>query len=183
MNPCLIWHGGTCHECIQTHTSHTKTAIQCPVYSWYYASRSSGGLGTACAPHTHEIKSAEVSPEQYKELSCAEVHTEMNTHLIQLAEVGREVDEAAEKDETHTTVGVILLWPVLFWLEGSVIPLRRKSTHRSGVSCSRWSTLPFLTIVQRQRPWPRNGVKMRKRFALPCKKKKERQSQLEYEED
>jgi hypothetical protein len=26
--------------------------------------------GVACAPHSYEIRSAEVSPEQYKDLSC-----------------------------------------------------------------------------------------------------------------
>ncbi|TNG03678.1 MAG: hypothetical protein EP297_00220 [Gammaproteobacteria bacterium] len=79
-------------------------------------------VSISCAPHSYEIRSAEVSPEQYKELSCAELNAEMNSHLRSLQELGREIDEEAETDETQTAVGVILFWPVLFWLEGSDTP-------------------------------------------------------------
>ncbi|UCC55416.1 MAG: hypothetical protein JSU75_08565 [Gammaproteobacteria bacterium] len=78
--------------------------------------------GVSCAPHSYEIRSAEVSPEQYKELSCAEIEAEMNSHLRNLEELGRSIDKAADKDETQTGVGLILFWPVLFWLEGSDTP-------------------------------------------------------------
>lgn len=79
-------------------------------------------VSVSCAPHSYEIRSAEVSPEEYKELSCTEVYAEMNARLQKLEELGRSIDEAAETDETQTAVGVILLWPVLFWLEGSDTP-------------------------------------------------------------
>jgi hypothetical protein len=78
--------------------------------------------GVSCAPHSYEIRSAEVSPEQYKELSCTEILAEMNSHLRELEELGRSIDKAADTDETQAGIGLILFWPTLFWLEGSDTP-------------------------------------------------------------
>lgn len=79
-------------------------------------------VSVSCAPHSYEIKSTEVPLDQYKELSCTETYAEMKTNLRRLEELGRSIDATADTDETQTAVGVILFWPVLFWLEGSDTP-------------------------------------------------------------
>ena len=76
----------------------------------------------ACAPHSHEIRAKEVSIEPYQDLSCSQIHAKLNTNLIKLKAIAKSIDKAADTDETQTAVGVILLWPVLFALEGSETP-------------------------------------------------------------
>ena len=76
----------------------------------------------ACAPHSHEIRAKEVSVEAYQEIPCTEIFAQLDTKITKLKALATDIDEAADADETQTTVGVIFLWPVLFALEGSETP-------------------------------------------------------------
>ena len=67
-------------------------------------------IGVSCAPHSYEIRSAEVSPRQYRGLDCSELHAELNQRLTQLDELGRSIIKDAEAGETQAAVGVILFW-------------------------------------------------------------------------
>jgi hypothetical protein len=56
----------------------------------------------------------------------------MNLKLEQLDELGRRIDEVAQTEETQTAVGVILFWPLLFWLEGSDTPKTQEYARLRG---------------------------------------------------
>jgi len=76
----------------------------------------------ACAPHSDEIRANEVSVEPYQDLSCTEIHAQLNTNIIKLKALAGSIDKAAETDEAQTAVGVVIFWPILFALEGSETP-------------------------------------------------------------
>ena len=137
----------------------------------------------SCAPHSYEIRSAEVSPEQYKELSCTEIHAEMNSHLRKLQELGRDIDEEAETDETQTAVGVILFWPVLFWLEGSDTPEAQEYAQIRGEMLALEHTAILKDCVEAMAlatEWREKEEALRTDME---KKKKEQQMQHTYEEE
>jgi hypothetical protein len=139
--------------------------------------------GVACAPHSYEIRSTEVSPEQYKDLSCAELTAEMNLKLEQLNELGHRIDEAAETDETQTAVGVILFWPVLFWLEGSDTPEAQEYAQLRGELLSLEHTAILKDCEEASalaKEWHEEERQLREAME---KKRKEQQTQHEYGEE
>jgi hypothetical protein len=140
-------------------------------------------VNVSCAPHSYEIRSAEVSPEQYKELSCTEVYAEMNTHMLRLEELGRSIDETAETDETQTAVGIILFWPVLFWLEGSDTPEAQEYAQIRGEMLSLEHTAILRDCVEAKalaKEWRQKEEELR---AAMEKKKEELQMQNTYEDE
>jgi hypothetical protein len=75
-------------------------------------------LTTACAKSSSEITPQYVSPMQYNSYSCRQIEEEMRVISDRVAELGGEVDKTAENDKMQTAVGIVLLWPVLFFLDG-----------------------------------------------------------------
>lgn len=139
--------------------------------------------GVACAPHSYEIRSAEVSPEQYKDLSCTGLYAEMKLKLEQLDELGRSIDEAAETDETQTAVGVILFWPVLFWLEGSDTPEAQEYAQLRGEMLSLEHTAILKECEEASalaREWREEERRLREAME---EKRKEQQTLHEYGEE
>lgn len=75
-------------------------------------------LSTACAKHTNEISAQYVSPLQYSSYDCSQIELEMQTVSRRVTEIGGEVDKNASNDSAKMGVGLILLWPTLFFLDG-----------------------------------------------------------------
>jgi len=140
-------------------------------------------VSVSCAPHSYEIKSAEVSPEQYKELSCTEIYAEMNAHLRSLEELGSSINQAAETDETQTGVGLILFWPVLFWLEGSDTPEAQEYAQIRGEMLSLEHTAILKDCEEAEalaKEWREEEEQLR---AAREEKKKEQQKQHTFGEE
>jgi hypothetical protein len=73
---------------------------------------------TACAKSTKEITAQYVSPMQYSSYSCKQIEMEMQSLSRRVAELGGQVDKTASDDTAQMAVGLVLLWPVLFFLDG-----------------------------------------------------------------
>lgn len=73
---------------------------------------------TACAKSTKEIPAQYISPLQYSSYSCKQIEMEMQTVTRRVSELGGQVDKTASDDNAQMAVGIILLWPVLFFLDG-----------------------------------------------------------------
>lgn len=71
-----------------------------------------------CAKHTNEITPQYVSPMQYNSYTCKQMEKEMQMISRHVQEVGSAVEDTAESDDTEMGVGLILLWPTLFFLDG-----------------------------------------------------------------
>ena len=74
---------------------------------------------SSCATDPKEIDAAYVSPLVYKDYDCDQIAMEMDhvgrrTHILY-----NRLKEERDADEWQTGVGILLLWPTLFWLEGS----------------------------------------------------------------
>jgi hypothetical protein len=139
--------------------------------------------GISCAPHSHEIRSSEISPEKYRDYSCTGIYAEMNLHLRNLQELGREIDEEAETDETQTAVGVILFWPVLFWLEGSDTPEAQEYAQLRGEMLALEHTAILKDCVEAKAlatAWHQKEEALRAEME---RKKKERQMQHTFGEE
>jgi hypothetical protein len=140
-------------------------------------------VSISCAPHSYEIRSAEVSPELYKELTCTEIHAEMSSHLRKLEELGRSIDETADTDETQTGDGLILFWPVLFWLEGSDTPEAQEYAQIRGEMLSLEHTA-ILKDCEEAKALAEEWREEEKRLRTAMEeKKKEQQMQHTYEEE
>lgn len=72
----------------------------------------------ACAKHTHEITPQYVSPMQYQDYSCRQMQQEMRRLTARVQEVGGAVENEADSDDVEMGVGLVLLWPTLFFLDG-----------------------------------------------------------------
>lgn len=72
----------------------------------------------SCAKHTNEIQAQYVSPIEYRDYSCSQIGQEMARVSRRVGEVGGHVDKTASDDSAQMTVGLILLWPTLFFLDG-----------------------------------------------------------------
>jgi len=76
------------------------------------------GLLVGCATQPEEIGAAYVSPLHYKDFDCEQLEMEAERVSRRAFELGTSLREEADADETQMAVGLILLWPTLFWLEG-----------------------------------------------------------------
>lgn len=77
------------------------------------------GVLSACAKHTHEIQAQYVSPLQYNSYKCSQIESEMAMVSRRASELGGQVEKTASDDEIQMGVGLVLLWPVLFALDGN----------------------------------------------------------------
>jgi hypothetical protein len=75
-------------------------------------------LLSACAKSTKEITPQYVSPMQYNGYTCSQIEQEMATVSHRVMEIGGQVDKTATNDQIQMGVGLVLLWPVLFLLDG-----------------------------------------------------------------
>jgi len=75
-------------------------------------------LLTACASQPENIATAYVSPMQYQDYSCKQIGMEMNSVARRASELQGTLKKKADNDAVQMGVGMILLWPTLFALEG-----------------------------------------------------------------
>lgn len=74
-------------------------------------------LISGCASHTHELKAANVSDAGYRDMSCKELHAEMQVNVTKVRELSQIINDKADDDQAQAA-GAILFWPILFALEG-----------------------------------------------------------------
>lgn len=73
---------------------------------------------TGCATDPASISAASVSPMQYNGYDCAQVVAELDRVTKRANELNTALKEKADNDTAQMTVGMILFWPALFFLEG-----------------------------------------------------------------
>ncbi len=71
-----------------------------------------------CASSSDEIAAQYVSPMQYNSYDCQQITAEQQHVSSRVAELKGEVDDNATGDAVAATVGVILFWPALFFIDG-----------------------------------------------------------------
>ncbi len=72
----------------------------------------------ACASQPEEIGTTYVSPVHYKNFDCEQLNLEAERVSRRALELHASLKDTADTDEVQMGVGLILLWPVLFFLEG-----------------------------------------------------------------
>ena len=72
----------------------------------------------ACASQPEEIGTSYVSPVHYKNFDCEQLNLEAERVSRRALELHASLKDTADTDEVQMGVGLILLWPTLFWLEG-----------------------------------------------------------------
>jgi hypothetical protein len=73
---------------------------------------------TGCAHSSDEIDAQHVSPIQYAHYDCQQIPAEEQRVSARVGQLAGEVDDIATGDTVATTVGVILFWPALFFIDG-----------------------------------------------------------------
>lgn len=71
-----------------------------------------------CASSSEDIAAQYVSPMQYSNYDCQQITAEQQRVSSRVAQLKGEVDSNATGDAVATTVGVILFWPALFFIDG-----------------------------------------------------------------
>ena len=71
-----------------------------------------------CATQPEEIQTVHVSPIQYSNYDCEQIAMEMRSVGRRANDLYYSLKDEADADEAQMAVGLILLWPTLFWLEG-----------------------------------------------------------------
>jgi len=70
-----------------------------------------------CATPTKDIATQYVSPLTYDNYDCQQVGAELTRLTRKISETGARADERASSDSGTMTVGLILFWPSLFFLD------------------------------------------------------------------
>lgn len=71
-----------------------------------------------CATQPEKIATRSVSPILYKDLTCDQIALELHRVQSREGELHTSLKKTADTDEAQMAIGLILLWPVLFGLEG-----------------------------------------------------------------
>ncbi len=71
-----------------------------------------------CATQPEELAAQSVSPLQYQSYTCGQIAAEMARTSRRINELYATLKKTADNDQAQMAVGMILLWPTLFWLEG-----------------------------------------------------------------
>jgi len=75
-------------------------------------------LLAACATQPEEISAAYVSPLHYRNYDCEQLEMESERVLRRSQELYFSLKDEADTDEAQMAIGLILLWPTLFFVEG-----------------------------------------------------------------
>lgn len=73
---------------------------------------------SACASQPRDISTSHVSPVQYKNYDCDQLNQELDRVSRRANDLYFSLKKTADNDATQMAVGMLLLWPTLFWLEG-----------------------------------------------------------------
>jgi hypothetical protein len=74
---------------------------------------------SGCATAPDKIATTYVSPLQYQNYDCGQIAGELERVTRHAGELNADLAKKASNDTTKTTVGVILFFPVLFFLDGN----------------------------------------------------------------
>jgi len=85
-------------------------------YSLLFASATVALMG--CATQPNKLGAADVSPLVYAKYDCDQIGMESDRVTRRINTLYSQLKEEADADEWQMGVGLILLWPTLFWLEG-----------------------------------------------------------------
>ena len=72
----------------------------------------------ACASQPEDIGTSYVSPLHYKNFDCEQIGLEAERVSRRVLELRASLKSTADTDAVQMGVGLILLWPTLFFLEG-----------------------------------------------------------------
>src|SRR5690606_13399071 len=75
-------------------------------------------LLSACATHPDKMQATYVSPVEYQNYTCDQIALEMRYVSQRATELYGALDKEAGNDTAQMTLGLILFWPALFFLEG-----------------------------------------------------------------
>tara|TARA_B100001971_G_C17866861_1_gene371178 strand:+ start:124 stop:576 length:453 start_codon:yes stop_codon:yes gene_type:complete len=71
-----------------------------------------------CARSSDRVPAAYISPVIYQDYSCKQIAAEMHRVTRRVYDTGAAVDDAAGADAMKMGVGLLLLWPTLFFVDG-----------------------------------------------------------------
>lgn len=86
----------------------------------------------ACATQPDKIATSYVSPLQYKSYDCDQVAMELGRVTRRAGELQASLKKTADDDQAQMAVGLILLWPTLFFLEGGDGPEAQEYARLKG---------------------------------------------------
>ena len=72
-----------------------------------------------CADAAKDIPTQYVSPLAYENYICNQIGSELDRVSRRVGELATQVDKRASKDTTKMTIGIILFWPTLFFVDGN----------------------------------------------------------------
>jgi hypothetical protein len=75
-------------------------------------------LLAGCASQPEKIQAAYVSPDQYQRHDCQQIAAEKGRVERRVNTLYSSLKKTADNDATQMGVGLVLLWPTLFFLEG-----------------------------------------------------------------
>ena len=85
-----------------------------------------------CASQPEEMATQYVSPVQYQGLDCEQVSLEMERTSRRINELYTGLKKTADNDAAQMGVGLVLLWPALFFLEGGDGPQAAEYSRLKG---------------------------------------------------
>ena len=99
-------------------------------------------IATGCATSPDEMSSAYVSPLIYKNYDCDQLIMESDRISRRVQSMHAKLDQRADDDAAKMTIGLILFWPTLFFLDGDsdgVIEYKRlkgesEAVHQAAVA-------------------------------------------------
>ena len=71
-----------------------------------------------CASQPGKLAAQYVSPTQYQALDCDQISLEMERTSRRITELYASLKKTADNDAAQMGIGLVLLWPTLFFLEG-----------------------------------------------------------------
>lgn len=72
---------------------------------------------SSCASKSENIRASYVSPLQYSDYSCKQIRSEIGRVGRKMNEIAGVQDDIAGDDAVAMGVGLVLLWPALFFIE------------------------------------------------------------------
>ena len=76
-------------------------------------------LLAGCAHSANEITADYVSPLEYDHYNCKQLHKELKRVSTKVRQLSYKVDRKAKNDQIKTTIGVLVFFPTLFFLDGN----------------------------------------------------------------
>lgn len=87
---------------------------------------------SACASEPGDIRKAYVSPMQYSQYDCRQISQEIASVNSRAAALKEKLGRKADNDAAQMGVGLILFWPMLFFLEGGDGPQAEEYAQLKG---------------------------------------------------